>query len=120
MIDGIVSGKLLLYPKMMYSSRGSAYLIAKMQAYGYRQGRNQTPPLYADVIAFDASVIAALADCRKGEEISIAGVITVKAERVDDGRIDSVLKVTALRVLKDYESGQTMGRGRLFNLLGVS
>ena len=38
MIDGIVSGKLLLKPKLLQTRRGTPYVIAKMSVYGYQSG----------------------------------------------------------------------------------
>lgn len=51
MIDGIVSGRLALAPKIMRTNRGSHYLIAKMTVFAYHCGNLHAEELDGDVIA---------------------------------------------------------------------
>ena len=71
MIDGIISGKILLKPKIMSTRRGTPYLIAKMRIFGYQTGNIASPELHGDVIAFDAAVCRVLQGMDAGMLVSV-------------------------------------------------
>lgn len=121
MIDGIVSGKLALAPKIMRTNRGSHYLIAKMTVFAYRNSNNlRAEELDGDVIAFDPLVIDELLQKSKGDVISIAGVITPIVQKRAVGQdLPVTLYITAKKVYADYVHGQAKGKGGLFQILGV-
>ena len=112
MIDGIISGKSLLAPKTMLNKRGTQYVIAKMQVYGWRGGAD----LHGDIIAFDSSVCRDLLACQKGAELSLCGIITPLAE-INHGQPETVLRITAKVLLHGYVFQQQRGQGRLFSLM---
>lgn len=115
MIDGIVSGKLQLKPKMLKTRRGTDYLIAKMTVYGYAAGNLQAVEMNADVIAFDRKLCHDLMQYEQGSVLSICGVIRPVDEEELGGR-ETVLKITAMRIVDGYIYGQAKGKGRLFRL----
>lgn len=120
MIDGIVSGKLALAPKIMRTNRGSHYLIAKMTVFAYHCGNLHAEELDGDVIAFDPLVIDELLQKSKGDVISIAGVITPIVQKRAVGQdLPVTLYITAKKVYADYVHGQAKGKGGLFQILGV-
>ncbi len=110
MIDGVISGKLLLKPKTMLTGRGTPYLIAKMTVYGYQSGNVKAESVHGDLIVFDAAARAA------GEMVTVCGVI-VPVREVYQGIEETVFKVTVYGVLRDYISGQTKGKGAVFGLI---
>lgn len=116
MIDGIVSGKLLLKPKMLKTSRGSNYLIAKLQVYGYQTGNIEATTMHGDLIAFDRDVCHELAECAAGAVVTVCGIITpVQEESL--GQTETVLKITAKALIQDYAGKQQQGNGSLFALV---
>ncbi|MCF7520484.1 hypothetical protein L4G92_00230 [Neisseria sp. ZJ106] len=116
MIDGIISGKLLLRPKMMRTSRGSPYLIAKMRAFAYPVGTLPTKHLNADLIVFDKTLIQQMAACSAGEVLTVCGIIT-PTEETEFGIRQTVLKVTVKSLINGYLRKQQQGNGGLFKLI---
>ena len=57
MIDGIISGVLVLPPKRLFTRRASPYVIGKIDVMAVRQDGQ---PVHGNVIAFDAGVCTAL------------------------------------------------------------
>ena len=115
MIDGIVSGKLLLKPKLLQTRRGTPYVIAKMSVYGYQSGNIPACRMNADVIAFDRELCARLLDCGVGEILSLCVIIRpVEVEEITGREI--VLRITAKAIIDSYMDSQAKGRGRLFNV----
>ena len=117
MIDGIVSGRLQLKPKMLTTKRGPDYLIAKLTVYGYRSGNLPAIELNADLIAFDRRLCSRLMECDAGQIVSIAGIIR-PAEQVEMGGQEIVLKITAKAMVDGYLYRQSWSKGRLFDLIG--
>lgn len=115
MIDGIVSGKLQLKPKMMKTRRGTDYLIAKMTVYGYGAGNMQAVEMNADVIAFNSKLCYDLMQYEQGNVLSICGIVRPVLQEEFGGR-ETVLKITAMRIVDGYIYGQAKGKGRLFGL----
>lgn len=116
MIDGVISGRLLLKPKTMLTGRGTPYLIAKMTVYGYQSGNVKAESVHGDLIVFDAVARAALANREAGEMVTVCGVI-VPVREVYQGIEETVFKVTVSGVLRGYISGQTKGKGAVFDLM---
>lgn len=119
MIDGIVSGKLLLDPKPMFTVRGTEYMIAKMKVYGYPVGNLKVEHLDGDIIAFDKRVCEALKEKKKGDVFSIAGIITPVHEQVAGQVVPITLKITARKLYNGYLDYQAHGKGWLFEHLGA-
>lgn len=119
MIDGIISGKILLKPKIMHTRRGTPYLIAKMRIFGYQTGNITSPELHGDVIAFDAAVCRVLQGMDAGMLVSVCGMI-VPVREAGPGGEETVLKITARGVVPYYSGRQLMGKGALFDLLARS
>ncbi|SOD67415.1 hypothetical protein SAMN02746062_00896 [Alysiella filiformis DSM 16848] len=121
MIDGIVSGRLVLAPKIMRTNRGSQYLIAKITVFAYRNSNLDVQELDGDVIAFDPLVIDELMRQNTGDVISIAGIITpiLQQKRAIGQDLPVTLYITAKKIYADYVHGQAKGKGGLFQLLGV-
>ena len=115
-IDGIVSGKLLLKPKVMKTQRGSDYVIAKMKVYGYMMGKQRVADIHGDIIAFDKELCCELVCLDKDSELSVCGVI-VPAREIYLGQETMVLKITARLLLSGYFYGQSLGKGSLFSLV---
>ncbi|MDO5638588.1 MAG: hypothetical protein Q4G28_01820 [Neisseria sp.] len=113
MIDGIISGKLVLTPKKMFTRRGSLYVIGKLDVMTLRPERL---PVHGNVIAFDAAVCAALLAMSKGDTVSLGGVITPK-HGDDYGQPVIELDITAKAIMHGYHIGQANGNGRLMPLL---
>ncbi|QMT34130.1 hypothetical protein LNQ82_06695 [Conchiformibius steedae DSM 2580] len=118
MIDGIVSGKLLLKPKPMYTIRGTEYMIAKMNVYGYPVGNLKADDLDGDIIAFDKNVCAELKRYKQGDVISILGIITPIYEPKAAQPVPITLKITARRLYVGYLDFQAHGKGLIFEQLG--
>lgn len=116
MIDGIVSGRLLLDPKPMRTRRGSPYLIAKMTAYGYAMGAMKTRDLNADLIVFDKQAMEELAEYRAGNFLTVCGIVYPVQEPYL-GATETVLKITVRFVLTDYLKNQRKNDGDLFRLI---
>lgn len=116
MIDGIVSGRLLLDPKPMRTWRGSPYLIAKMTAYGYAMGAMKTRDLNADLILFDKQAMEELAEYRAGNFLTVCGIVYPVQEPYL-GAMETVLKITVRFVLTDYLKNQRKNDGDLFRLI---
>lgn len=116
MIDGIVSGRLLLDPKPMRTRRGSPYLIAKMSAFGYATGAMKARDLNADLIVFDRRAMAELAEYRAGNFLTVCGIVCPVQEPYL-GAMETVLKITVRFVLKDYLKNQRKNDGDLFRLI---
>ena len=116
MIDGIVSGRLLLDPKPMRTQRGSPYLIAKMTAYGYAMGAMKTRDLNADLIVFDKQAMEELAEYRAGNFLTVCGIVYPVQEPYL-GAMETVLKITVRFVLTDYLKNQRKNDGDLFRLI---
>ena len=116
MIDGIVSGRLLLDPKPMRTQRGSPYLIAKMTAYGYAMGAMKTRDLNADLIVFDKQAMEELAEYRAGNFLTVCGIVCPVQEPYL-GAMETVLKITVRFVLTDYLKNQRKNDGDLFRLI---
>ncbi len=80
MIDGIVSGKLLLDPKRDYTIRGSEYVIAKMTSYCYQVGNTKGERLDCKIIAFDKQACETLMKQKKGDIVSVSLLIGKSGE----------------------------------------
>lgn len=117
MIDGIVSGRLQLKPKMLKTKRGTDYLIAKLTVYGYRSGNLPDMELNADLIAFDKRLCGRLAGYDAGQVVSVAGIIR-PVEQIEMGGREIVLKITAKAIVDGYSYRQSRGKGRLFDVIG--
>jgi hypothetical protein len=68
MIDGIISGVLVLPPKRLFTRRASPYVIGKIDVMAVRQDGQ---PVHGNVIAFDAGVCTALLAMSKGDTVSL-------------------------------------------------
>ncbi|OSI16865.1 hypothetical protein BWD09_06475 [Neisseria dentiae] len=110
MIDGIIIGKLTRPPKRLFTVRGSVYVIAKMNVHTYRVG---SPPIYANIIAFDSRVCAYLLERKQGETLSLGGIITPKLT-AEYGQTEIELDLTVKTIMTGYHIGQAAGKGRLF------
>ena len=98
MIDGIISGVLVLPPKRLFTRRASPYVIGKIDVMAVRQDGQ---PVHGNVIAFDAGVCTALLAMSKGDTVSLGGIITPKLAD-DYGQAVVELNITALAVLSGY------------------
>ena len=113
MIDGIISGVLVLPPKRLFTRRASPYVIGKIDVMAVRQDGQA---VRGNVIAFDAGVCTALLAMSKGDTVSLGGIITPKLAD-DYGQAVVELNITALAVLSGYHIGQANGKGRLLAML---
>lgn len=116
MIDGIVSGKLLLKPKLMKTRRGSVYLIAKMRVYGYQVGNTPAHDLNGDLIVFDRAAMRALEVLDSGAVVSVCGIITPVRE-VEFGIEETILRIVVKSLVTDYLKQQRHNQGELFKLI---
>lgn len=120
MIDGVLSGKLLLPPKTMYTVRGTEYVIAKMTVYGYANSNLQVENLDGDIIAFDRAVCAELKNKKQGDVFSILGTITpiLKKKPSTGQELPLTLYITARKLYDGYVTDQARGKGKIFQVLG--
>lgn len=116
MIDGIVSGKLLLTPKLMRTRRGSTYLIAKMRVFGYPNGNLPAKSLHGDLIVFDREAMQELAALDTGALVSVCSIITPVRE-IELGIEETVLKITVKSLVTNYLQHQQHNQGQLFKLI---
>lgn len=116
MIDGIVSGKLLLQPREMRTRRGTSYLIAKMLVYGYAIGTVKAQTLHGDLIVFDRAAMRELEAFKVGSVLSVCGIITPVRE-ADLGIEETVLKIVVKSLVTGYINQQRHNQGDLFKLI---
>lgn len=116
MIDGIVSGKLLLKPKLMRTRRGSAYLIAKMTVYSYQVGNTPASHVHGDLIVFDRTAMREMAALDAGAVVSVCGIITPTRE-AEYGIEETVLRIVVKCLVTDYLKQQRRNQGELFGLI---
>lgn len=118
MIDGIVSGKLLLDLKRDYTIRGSEYVIAKMTSYCYQVGNTKGERLDCKIIAFDKQACETLMNQKKGDIVSVLGMITPIYEQAIGQSVPITLQITAKKLINGYVAHQVHGKGWLFEKMG--
>ena len=84
--------------------------------YGYQSGNVRAVPVYGDVITFRDDVRLCMEALTPGAWVTVCGVIVPVVEAVN-GVNETVFKITAHALLRNYRSGQTQGKGGVFELV---
>lgn len=115
MIDGVLTGRLIYKPRILWNRYGKRYVIAKMNVLAENTSLPDVP-IRVDVIAFDKLVCACLLDLEIGAVVSLAGVIKPCMEKDEWSGMDNIaLEMTACRVLDNYLVGANKGKGAWFH-----
>jgi single-stranded DNA-binding protein len=97
MIDALIAGKLFGQPKQMTSKAGKPFATAKVRA-----AAGEGEALFVNVIAFDASTVAALLALGDGDSVALAGSLTPKVWTDRDGNHRPAVDLVAHQVLTAY------------------
>ncbi len=97
MIDGLISGKLYGQPKSLVGKSGKPFVTAKLKT---AAGDGVT--IFANVIAFDPQVCAALLALGAGDSVAVSGDLTPKVWTDKEGVGRPTLDVTAAGVVTAY------------------
>ncbi len=104
MISVLLEGTLVATPVSRTTTAGKLYVTASMRA----SGEDGVSTL-CSLIAFDTTVVAALAGLVKGDSVAVAGHAAL-SQWDKDGAHRVGLKVTATQVLTVYDAGKRRGR----------
>ena len=97
MIDALIAGRLSAAPEQRTGKNGKPYVTAKVRAAG---GDGES--IFVNVIAFSASVCAALLALAEGDSVALSGSLTPKAWVDRDGAAKPAIDLVAHQVLTPY------------------
>jgi single-stranded DNA-binding protein len=97
MIDALIAGKLYGKPKQMTGKAGKPFATAKVRA-----AAGEGEALFVNVIAFDASSVAALLALGDGDSVALAGSLTPKVWTDREGNSRPAVDLVAHQVLTAY------------------
>lgn len=98
MIDALVAGKMYGTPIERTSKNGNTYVTAKVRA-PTRDGEAQ----FVNIVAFAASVVAALLVLDDGDAVALAGELSAKAYSSKEGEPKPSLELLAQHVLTEFQ-----------------
>jgi single-stranded DNA-binding protein len=97
MIDGLIAGKVHGQPTQRTGNSGKPFIIAKV-----RVAAGDGEAIFVNVIAFSATVCAALLALGDGDSVALAGSLTPKAWLDREGQPRPALDMTAHAVTTPY------------------
>lgn len=97
MIDALLAGRIYGTPQSRTTTAGKPYATVKLRI-ATREGE----ALFANVIAFKASVVAALLALADGDSAAISGELTPKVYTDKEGNARPSLDLLAHAVLTEY------------------
>lgn len=97
MIDGLISGRLIGAPVERTAKNGSTFATAKVRV------ATKDGSIFANVITFSASTVAALMVLGDGDSVSLSGELAIKVYTDKDGIARPSLDLVAHCVLSAYD-----------------